>query len=321
MRVVAISLCLCDIVLVSTSFGQEAAQSALDSRLREEAPAAWKRLESKCRQTHCDWKETRIDDSRDKQTVTALSGSDCFRGEDFVVRLEYKKARPEASGGNDRYLFTVQKSRDDGSWALADFGPRKDDSDMYGEVRKVRFPWCIYNTPAYLLMADPTFRIQSLQKNQDASIDVQFSVSPHSDDIRFPEVTSGRVVLLPDRDWAISEYELHPTRKTKPEYAPVDVSAKATYGPEEGTFINLTHTALEQRWQSDGKQRKIRWETDLTCQHCDEPAESFTLAAFGLPEPALPSERKRIWLWLNIAAVALLMVAFILRSRRKAHQA
>ena len=327
MRIVALHLYFCGAVLISQSYGQEADMSALEARLRKEAPLAWRRLEAKHRETRFDWKQTEINNSRDEQKVRTASGSNCYRGVDFVIHIEENGGTgTKVWGGNDRYLFTVTRKSGDQSWALGHFGPRADDPARNGDWGlgvHTRIPWCFSDVPCHVLMADPSFKIQSLEKKSDGSVDLRFSISPQKEHDRNPQLTSGHVVLLPDRDWAISSYEANLTGPTHAKDSPVVVSASATYGPEEDRFLNLKHSKYELRWQDVGKQREDKWDTDLTCQHCAEPVESFSLASFGLSEPALPSEattKSRLWLWLNVVAIVCLLVALILRSRLKARE-
>lgn len=322
---ITLLLSIFGVILLSQAYGQQADTLALEARLRKEAPQAWKRLESKHRETHFDWKETATDNSRDEQEVHSTSGSNCYRGDLFLIRLkENGIAGTKVWGGNDRYLFKVTTKSDDQPWSLGHFGSRGDDAHNGDLTRggQTRLPWCIFDVPCDVLLADPSFKIQSLEKKPDGSVDLRFSVSPNELD-RNLHITSGRVLFLPDRDWAISEYEANLTRPTLPKDPPVIVSASVVYGPEDERFLNIKHTRYELLWKSRGKQRGDRWERDVKCQHCDEPVESFSLASFRVPEPALPSEtsvRSRPWLWLNVVAIVCLLVAIILRSRQKAYE-
>lgn len=326
MRIVALYLFLYAAVLTCHVYGQDAEGSGMEARLREEAPLAWKRLEAKHDQTCFNWTQTSTKNARGKHTVRRKSGSDCYRGKDFQIRLREDGAvEEEVRGGNDRYLFTVTRSSDDSSWQLRHFAPRADNSGRNGF--QTRLPWCIVDVPLSVLTADPSFKVESLVEKPDGSVDLRFSVNPQNinTDERTPDVTSGHVVLLPERDWAISAYEAKLTHPTKPDTPPVFFSASVVYGPEEDSFLNVVHTTYEFHWQADEGQRVTTCERDLKCQHSDLPVDSFTLAAFDVPEPALLSEaspRSRPWLlWLNIAGIVCLLVALILRSRLKARKA
>ncbi len=320
MHVMSLHLYFCGAFLVSMAYGLEAATSTLEAQLFEEAPRGWKRLEAKQQKTQFDWKETEVNNSSDEPKVRTTSGSNCYRGEDFVIRLD-KEGKTKVWGGNDRYLFTVTRKSEDYSWALAQFGHRMDDPERNGDWEyglQPRIPWRIYNVSLGALLEDPTFKVRGLEKNPDGSVELRFSVRPRDEHDYFPQLTSGQALLLPGRDWAISSYEASLTRPTQPNDPPVVVSASVDYGLEEDKFLNLEHTIYELRWQSNGKQRWTNWERDWTCQHCDKPVESFSLASFGLSEPALLGGEisKNIpWLWLNVAAVGALPEVASDRSR------
>lgn len=325
MRFAVLHLCFVAVVLLSQSHGQEAVRSNLEERLRDEAPLGWKRIETKHGETRFDWKEKEIDNSQDEQKTHTASGSNCYRGSNFVVLLG-KTERSYVWAGNDRYLFTVTRNANDRPWTLGHFGPRAGASGLNGDVRygvQCRVPWCIYDVPFYLLTADPSFKIETLTTESDGSVDLQFSVSPKNGDDRRAQLTSGRVLLLPEQDWAIKAYEATLTRPSHPKDSTINVLASVVYGPKEETYLNIKHVEYELRWHSGGKDRSDKWKSEVESQHCDEPLDSFFLASYGLSEPALLGDRtkSRPWVWLNIIAIFCMLVALILRSRLKTREA
>lgn len=295
-RSVLFAHCVLGILLLGQSTGQEPDSPNLETQLRMEAPAAWKRLEAKHARTRFDWNETHIDKQGNEVRSFKASGSNCYRGEDFLVRIEPDgSTRTNVWGGNDRYIFTVTKARDANaeSWRLSHFSPRVSDQALNGDSSRIqsRMPWTIFDVPLYELILDPTFEVKSLRETPDKKVELTFAVSPGSDDSQLPELTSGRVTLLPERNWAISSYEANVTRRAQPDAIQISASAEIEYGPEEGDFLNVTSTKYELSWQSNGKQMGDTWETEMRCQPSSEPREAFTLASFGLPEPALAVKR------------------------------
>lgn len=324
MRCQILHLFLYGFVLISHSNAQAVEEDALEVRFREEAPRGWRRLELKHQATRFVWSETEFNNSGDEQNIHKRNGSNCYRGKNFVIRIQEPGTnKTEVWGGNERNIFTVSRKSDEDSWMLSQFASRTDDPVRNGDIEygtQARIPWQVYNVTCCSLVADSSFKIESIGESHEGAVELRFTCSPRYDD-GHPQVTSGRILLLPKRDWAISMYEAKLTRPRKPDAPPVVVAASATYGAREKAFLNLDHSTYEVRWDSNGKQRWTRWETDWTCQHCNEPPESFTLASFGLDEPALPNgENAKVgpWMWLNVAAVACLIVGILLRSRQKA---
>jgi len=331
MRILSLYLFLCKAVVTCHVYGQDIESSGLEGRFRDEAPLGWNRLKTKHDQTCFDWTQTSVKNARGKQTVLNKSGSNCYCGTDFQIRLQEDGAVvPEVWGGNDRYLFTVTRSLESSPWQLRHFGPRSDNSRQNGDVNygfQTRHSWCIFDVPFSVLASDPSFKVESIIQKSDGSVDVSFSVNPSNlnTDERKPDVASGEASLLPDRDWAIASYNvklIHPNRAEAPV---VFASASVEYGPEEDGFLNIVRTSYEFHWQAEEGKRATTLERDIKCRPCKLSPESFTLAAFDVPEPALLSEsnaRSKSWLlWLNITAIVFLVLAFILRSRLKNREA
>lgn len=324
MRFILFSLTIGGTLLSPCAWGLETDESALESQFRKEAPLGWGRLKAKHGATHFEWRTTESS-SDSSQAARTTNGSICYRGDLFVARRDLPN-KSKIWGGNDRYIFTISRSSSEDPWALNNYGPLEGSSASDGDEQfgaGTRNPWQIFNRSCDELIADPSFRIQRLKKNADGSVDLHFSVSPREQNEK-AHITSGQLVLLPDRDWAISQSEARLTRPTRPSDPPIIVVTSCALGPDNVGFLNLKHTVNELRWKSGVEDRWRREETDWNCRRCQEPVASFSLTGYGIPEPALLERDSgttgRPWLWLNVIAIVCLVAALVMRYRLNARE-
>jgi hypothetical protein len=288
--------------------------ASLKEQLLDDGPRGWSRLELLHQKTRFEWTEKETGNHREPPIARQKSGSIVYCGDNFLVWL----GDTEAWAGNRRYMFTVKRPASKEQWMLGYFGPRVNDSDRNGDARlggATREAWCIFEVPCQRIVSHPSFKVTRLDKLPDNSVELIFSLDADSDqDRNLQRIASGRVTFLPDRDWAIAKYNVSLKGARAPR-----VVASVTYGPARQEFLDIRHVEYTLQWHSDGKEEWNKWETDLSPRPCAEPQESFTLAAFGLPEPALPGEspKSKRWLWLNLVALVCLIAAAVLRLRMK----
>ena len=286
----------------------------LESRFRKDAPAGWKLLKKKHRQTTYNWVDARLSDS--KKMERTVSGSCSYRSDNFLVTVNRRDGTTSVFGGNEIYNFSVKRSSVDEPWTLSKFGPREDisfqaDDNEHSVMNRV--PWTVDQIPCLDLVAASSFVVESIIEKPDGIVEVEFSVDPIRDAQNRPGLTSGKIAFLPGMEWAISSYEVKLTRDNTAE--PVIVVASVGYGTSQEDYISLEHVDYEVRWKSKGQLRSNKWQREIDSEYCDDAIDSFKLSAFGLEEPEMFSgKRNSNWL-MYTAGFACLILAVLLSSR------
>ena len=309
--------------LLNTGLSTDPVDTVLKATFCDSVLAGLKQIEALHDKTHFAWTERRVDFA-DESKISNSSGSNAYRGRNFVIYLNDKgdEAR-EAFGGNDRNMFVVSKNANQARWALDLFSKRSDDPSENGDVEYgtfSRIPFEIFDTPVRDLVRSPSFVIESLNETREGSVELKFSCDPDDStltlhDRRNPRLSSGKIVFIRNRDWRISSYEAKLTKTNQPTAPPVIVSASVEYHAADQDVLNIERSTYEMRWVSNEKPFGIRWEWSVTAKPCDEPPTSFTLFAFGLPEPAFASKSsdRNIFLLLTFAAVVCILFAYVVK--------
>lgn len=222
---------------------------------------------------------------------------------------------------NPAYASELRRKGADASWFLLGFSLSPVDArDLAFHKRKIEYytlhPLLIFNREHLIpeLLKDKAFKLKGVSRpdrHEHAWIRVSFDYDARGDKAK--NIRSGWITLDPQHHWVIREYE-------------VDVefsdgskgrqSGAYEYEKGQSTFLIPKRFVWKQNGQlPNGK--AVEFETVLDFDFAENPSPSashFTLSAFGLPEPGGQTDgRPRWYLWTAATAIALLVVAVILR--------
>jgi hypothetical protein len=282
---------------------------SLAERLRSQGLAGWDELRRLQSQSEFVVNERRTEKRPGKAVkITDRKYTLSYNSRSFVLSVGDKKVL----GGNPRYFFELARRKTGGPWFAAEIRQRERDDALDNLVGRddsaaLRMPWSIYGEPLQSVVTDPTFSVIDYSESADGSITVHFAIKSEEKGFQISSLRGGRFTCDPNQSWAVQSSEI--------ELRVPSVFESAAYGPASGDFLNLTSVTYRVSGKPENGGAEVTWESQISSKKCELPPEAFTLSAFGLPEPVSKAERIRFWIWINAIALALIVLAFWLRSR------
>jgi hypothetical protein len=310
-------------ILLSPGSDIAHADDTVAERFRTEAPQHWKKLFDAVRSgVELRW-TVRYGAAEDSQSGvnTELRGGEVghigrVRGFNEMVqtinRFGGRKGRERLEVVNEDYSFILNRSSATSAWLLSNVDQNVESVKQHGVMVPLTPVFAgLMVEGAWLddLVASPEFEIVSAEIENTGSNGEECKVIFKSDYVIDPHNTilGGTLWLAPAEGWLLKRYEVQ------------EQSASAGTVAMEMEFQRWKGVSLPKRYSTT-----FRFDKDTRYIYDFEPvsayagsADEFRLSAFGLPEPPIGASVQGIsfWVWINVLAVVLLIVAVFLRKR------
>ena len=192
---------------------------------------------------------------------------------------------------NDRYVFQLHRESPAAAWKMVyaggdpqDFQDAEAAINEHSVLEYLEAPWVVVAKPLATWIHEPGFTIRSVDRVEadgNAHVKLEFDYEPAGDAAQDTAVRGGWILLAPDEDWSVREYDLKLTWGR--------LVARIGYGRDEAGNVVLRR--VDQRWGEVGS-RNVACFDFHEYRHHDVPAEKFTLTAFGLPEIEVSNDQK-----------------------------
>jgi hypothetical protein len=205
---------------------------------------------------------------------------------------------------NERYAFLLEKPTEDSAYLIRDLSSpeRGETVEALRDLYAVHLgPYAAFSQRIAAILARPDTRLTDAVRvdRGDRSlvrIHFEFRLTPRD------PLCPAWILLSPDEGWILEEYEgMFGTKHDRPRRGRVeyDVDRKGRRLPRRVVFEHSTSC----------------WVYEIERIDVGKPSdpEDFTLAAYGLPEPAEPPSKMRIAYWLFAGAVVCLIGAIVAR--------
>ena len=312
------------------------ADTTAKEQLQKDAPAAWRRLESKYQAAsgvlrraaksfavNKKQKWSRVTEYRFMQRDNSrLVDEDKVSG--FENARSRRDVQREAVAINDMYAFQIHRTEVDSPWIIDYRGRDEGTRDLLRERASRKFdewlfsPFAVLRRPLYLFLLDnPAVRITQVSRvahqGRDC-IEIAFEYAPGKDPKPLKVLRSGTVVVDPNWGWSVCKCDL----KLDHGGSPGTRSAQIEYGGIDGQDFRPVKSIGVQSTGPSGLLEEEVTVAELTFDPPDE--EQFTLVAYGLSGFDAPKRSFQIpfnWVLFGLGSSAI-FAAFVLRRRAMA---
>ncbi len=214
-------------------------------------------------------------------------------------------------GFNPRYSFELRSSSRQGPWVLTQVSPSKTRTYEDKDLRQflVMLPWFTLSE-ALTSPKSEIRRCTLFSKQNQREVEVAFRFSGSHVDV--PIVMEGTCVLMPDDFWVLKSYavQIHVSHKSGEVVVHDDSFDVLRYHRTKNEILTPAagkrRTSTTRANQTSVSENIVESELDFLSQA--PPDDSFTLSAFGLPEPpGVTWERPTPW-WLYGIVVGFALV-------------
>ncbi len=249
-----------------------------------------------------------------------IKGTSVLAMYDYVMERSPGKPATLVACVTPDYAFTLNRQLPGGPMIVNYFGPARWKVASSLERYSTAFVFASHRPP-YMpiedILADPCVRLSGISEVLEGAeklVDVHFEL-PGS---KLP-YEAGKIVLSPKLNWAVREYE-SVWRHREQGWRTVN-SGKISYAERENSrvFPQRIHL-VEQTWKGVTEWSKHDWKVEFEEVTFDNAKDhDFSLAAFGLPEITLETERRNYFPfdhWLFWTSVTVAMVCTLLLRYR-----
>lgn len=307
------------------------ADDSLVRRFETEAPQSWQEYLDRVSQLQFNV-SARIDVVSGDVALSNYTAEYLQRGASARSVLRSEDGKVVVAAVNPRYYFRLSRASERAAWQIDDFGPsssgNEESSYIRNSVRKNAADAIRAMTPdrgplLSELMHEGTFTVKraTLESGSEENlVRVEFSYMPTPENLTKRILRSGWVLLDADNHWIIRRFEY---LLEWPDGTKGKETGEYVYADEPVNGVPVPHRILRHtEAHESGTGQPVEYDIHYTFDSWREeevPEREFTLAAFGLPEPGLGSDRGRpIWYWLILGSAAFFLLAILLYRRARA---
>jgi hypothetical protein len=302
------------------------AQSAAKGSLRD-AIAQWQEYRQLAQFLEGSGKFEVRDRTEDGRVLKRSETTFVLNGDWGLHVFESRGQRARASGINSKYGFTVTSTPGDG-WRVEEIarhgiretapdgipgdGPLGETDGWGAAMKEACRGMVIWATWLPRVVASGDFKVKAMTRvaqGGDQLVKVEFEYEPGTTDLG-NVVRSGVVVLDPKRYWLIREAKVRGTWGGGREKGTITV--KNEYDDDKVAFPVLSRQVMHVSSNTPDGPVDVHSIFQFDVRVTNPKDESrFTLSAFGLPEPAVPSRPwlRAVYFFLGLVAIVCLVIA------------
>ncbi len=306
------------------------ADEALAKRFLEEAPRKWHEYKSLLRgfERQSEYLTELISDKNEEITADrVVFGADGIRA---VLESKPKKAKKQEiiNGTNPDYSFELRKTpMTSGAFSIHNVTPRALEGEGVAlriAARRAALIWQAHPLDFLKVISSSSFHVRDAKQivqNGSSFVQIAFEYhlsNPGPNEQLLAKHYAGTILLAPDCFWAIVELKMQLDDDPLKEVGAIELENQIT-----NSFRGLP-VIMERRvrWYSPTGTLLKRVTEKNKWNEFTGSNESFTLSAYGFPEPSIPhSSKMRLWLFclsviLLVVCVALLVYRHYRRWQR-----